>query len=153
MGTPNANLSRSFWLQCYSSCDSMSMQRFLDTPCLEGYSEDAEPIWCAISYLLHLQVHSLRGFRFLPGKRGRIGGDTPFAAVQGAMGRDCQLSAKIELMDCRRPPHEYSFQLPLTSRQLQLKHIDWGHPHSTHNRYAGPPARYMCVILQKGVLL
>lgn len=31
-------------LQRYSLCDSMSRQTFPDTPCLEGYSEDAEPI-------------------------------------------------------------------------------------------------------------
>ena len=38
---------------------SIRMQPSLDAPCLEGYSEDAEPIWFAISNPLHLQMHSL----------------------------------------------------------------------------------------------
>lgn len=45
---------------------SMSLQPFLGAPCLERYSEDAEPIWLAIDNLFHLQMHSLIEFCHVP---------------------------------------------------------------------------------------
>ena len=44
------------------------MQPFLGAPCLERYSEDAEPIWLAISNFFHLQVHSVIEFCYIPGR-------------------------------------------------------------------------------------